>query len=112
MLNENIQPTKLLVNGACGLMHSLSFAEEPELNPQKAREIIVKEVKRDDPAAEDLEVVTKDRPIYLFLLSELLRQAGNPDWRIVTEVSTVTSKAFLWASTPPVRVVRQLVRGK
>ena len=27
MLTENIQPTKLLVNGACGHMHSLTFSE-------------------------------------------------------------------------------------
>ena len=29
MLSENIQPTKFLVNGAAGFMHSLSFPEEP-----------------------------------------------------------------------------------
>ena len=28
MLTENVQPTKLVVNGAYGYMHSLSFSEE------------------------------------------------------------------------------------
>ena len=39
MLTENIQPTKFLVNGAYGHMHSLSFSEKAreELTPQGSR---------------------------------------------------------------------------